>query len=233
MLPTYPARLLDYAVDGVIQAASRHHAVDAERLAVFSRKAAAREREQARSEAIELRTAAMFEGYRDGMLQAFQAMSGLFEGLRGHQHEFQRALSDAIHADLREQALAPDAALLQLAAVLDAQREAQPGEEPVRLFVPRDQPQLAQALDAALEDVQVQLADRRHLVVEIGRMAFELDIGSALAEDIEARLATQMPDLRRAMCALSDRYALHMQQTLVEAAGTAGLLRLEQPDDAA
>lgn len=230
MLPTYPEKLLDYAVDGVIQAASRHQAEAAERLGAFARKQAAREREHARMEAAELRTAAAFEGYREGLLQAFQAVSGLFEAMRGEHVALQDALSRSIHEALRERTLAPDAALAHLAQVLADQRDVQAREGKLVVHVPRDQPQLVEALEQALTDVEVRLADRRHLTVEVGQLAYELDTGSALAEDIETHLAEHMPQLRRAMCDLADRYALQLQRTLEQAAEAAGLRSLEKPD---
>lgn len=218
MLPTYPDLLLDYAVDGVIQAASLAHADDARRLHAFARKAAADVRAEAAREADTLRAAAATEGYHDGLLKALQAALPLIDALGHEQVALSEAVSRDTHAALRAAAASPQVAIELVCAAFADHRATAAGQTAVLHVPAQDLPlQAALAGEPRLAGLQIRPAARSRPLLEIGCLAWELDASGALADDVVAALDARLPGVAEALGRLADDYAARVVATLRDA----------------
>lgn len=230
MLHSYPETLLDYAVDGVIQAASRHRADRAERLLDFAHRQAIQGRDQAALEATAVRATAACEGYRDGLLQAMTSVLPIVQSLRQEQIALQSRLREDMITALAAMEGSASVAVAQLEQLLAGPVAALPPLQGIVLHVPEQHPGLLQSLrDApALQGLTLQPANRAHLLLEVGSVAFELDSASVLAEALDSALNRQMPQLQQAMSLLADRYEEALQQRMQQEAQHAGLRRIKE-----
>jgi len=230
MLQIFPERLLDFAVDDVIQAASLQQANEAERIVAFARRRAVLDHEQAQSEAQALRASAHFDGYRDGLVQALATLKPLLDALRGEQVALAEAVSVQVHDALRSMAGAPDIVVEQVCAAFRARSDpADVSARPV-LHVPDQQTALLEALrlDPRLAELEIRASTRQQLLLEVGPMAWQLDIGGTLDEDIEQALRREMPAVSAALDAIAEGYSQRLQETLAHAAQARGFASLKE-----
>jgi len=230
MLPTYPETLLDRAVDGVIQAASLQQASELARVQAFARRQITREREQARLEVAELRAAAAFEGYRDGVLHALGAAQGVIEDLQHAHAALANAVRDQTHASLQAMNASPDAVMEPIcSAFLHRMSQVAAGPRPV-LHVPQDHDALLVALRAEprLHALDIRPADRRLPLLELGALAWELDLQGSLLEDVELALSRAIPGVQDRLNASAAQYSARLLDTLDTAAQIQGLARIKE-----
>ncbi len=230
MLQIFPERLLDFAVDDVIQAASLQQANDAERIVAFARRRAVLDHEQAQSEVQALRENAHFDGYRDGLVQGLATLKPSLDALRGEQVALCEAVSAQVHDALRSMAGAPDIVVEQVCAAFRARSDpADISARPV-LHVPDQQAALLEVLrlDPRLAELEIRASTRQMLLLEVGPMAWELDIGGALGEDIEQALRREMPEVSAALDAIAGSYSQRLQETLAHAAQARGFASLKE-----
>lgn len=216
MLKTYPETLLERAVDNVIQAASVQQGTDLARVQAFSRRQVAREREQARLEASELRATAAFEGYRDGVLHALGALQGVIEGVQQEQLALASAVRDHVHTILQAMNTAPDVVIESICSAF-AHRSAQADPAtPAVLYVPRQHDALLQSLraDPRLHALDVRPADRQLPLLELGALAWELDLQGSLLEDVELALGHALPGVQNRLNKLASRYSGELLEAL-------------------
>lgn len=229
MLQTFPDRLLDFAVDGVIPASSLHRVADEQAQLAFARRHAAREREQARTEAAALRREATEAGFRAGLIQALACFVPQVESLRDQQAVLAAAVAAELDAALRRMTCAPDIVAEQVRAALAA--HLQPATSPARpvLHVPQDQPVLLEALRGApaLAGLDVRAAARGAPLLEIGALAWEFDLQAALAEDRDRAVAATLPGIDDALDALAGQYAAQLMTHLDRAAQARGFALLK------
>lgn len=234
MLQTYPESLLERAVDDVIHASSVQQGVNLARVQAFARRAITREREQARLEVRELHAAAAFEGYRDGMLHALGALQEVIEGLQREQVALATAVRDQVQATLEAMNTAPDVVVEPICKAF-AHRMAQSdaGTQAV-LHIPRDQTALLQALhdEPLLRALDVRPANRRLPLLELGALAWELDLHGSLLDDVELALGEALPGVQDRLNTLASRYSANLQESLDAAAQVRGfsLLRIKQKE---
>lgn len=230
MLQIFPERLLDYAVDDVIQAASLHQSTDAERIAAFARRRIANDLEQARVHADELRATAAVAGYRDGLSRALAALQPMLHALRDEQLVLSRAVATHVQQALRDMAGAPDIVVEQVCAAFQARTSSAAPAGPSILHVPQDQAGLLDALraDPRLAGLQIRASARRLPLLEVGPMAWELDMEGAMGEDIAQALDQEMPGVGLALAALATRYSQQLLGELERAAQAKGLACLKE-----
>jgi len=230
MLPTYPDTLLDRAVDGVIQASSLQQASELARVQAFARRQIAREREQARLEVAELRAAAAFEGYRDGVLHALGAVQGVIEGMQHAHVALANAVREQVHASLQAMNAAPDTVMEPICrAFLHRMTEVADGPRPV-LHVPQDHEALLNALhaDPRLHALDIRPADRQLPLLELGALAWELDLQGSLLEDVELALSRALPGVQDRLNASAAHYSARLLDTLDIAAQKQGLAHIKE-----
>ncbi|MBD8697311.1 hypothetical protein [Stenotrophomonas sp. CFBP 13718] len=230
MLPTYPETLLDRAVDGVIQASSLQQASELARVQAFARRQITREREQARLEVAELRAAAAFEGYRDGVLHALGAVQGVIEGMQQAHVTLANAVRDHVHTSLQAMNAAPDAVMEPIcSAFLHRMTQVGAGLRPV-LHVPQHHDALMAALraDPRLHALDIRPADRQLPLLELGALAWELDLQGSLLEDVELALSRALPGVQDRLNASAAHYSARLLDTLDIAAQTQGLARIKE-----
>jgi len=229
MLQIYPERLLDFAVDDVIQAASVQRANDAERIVAFARKRAAIDHEQARAEAQALRASANFEGYRAGLAQALASLQPFLDALHGEQVALSDAVSAQVHDALQSMAAAPDIVVEQVCAAFRARCDAADTSSRPVLHVPDEQAGLLDALrlDPRLAGLELRHSARQMPLLEVGPMAWQLDMAGVLDADIEQALSREMPALATALDAIAESYSQRLQQDIANAAQTRGFASLK------
>lgn len=222
MLKTYPESLLERAVDHVIQAASVQQGIDLARVQAFSRRRVAREQEQARLEARELRAAAAFEGYRDGVLLALGALQHVIEGVQRAQLTLAAAVRDHVHATLQAMNAAPDVVIEPICSALVHRLAQADAATQAVLHVPRQHEALLQALrdDPRLRTLDVRPADRQLPLLELGALAWELDLQGSLLEDVELALGQALPGVQDRLNILASGYSAEVLEAL-DAAGQA------------
>jgi len=227
MLHSYPETLLDFAVGGIVQASCLSRACDAERVVSFARKQGQAEREWARQESNALRAAAAADGYCDGMRQALASLLPLFTAIVGEQAGLRQTLAARMEQALSAMGNLPSVAVPQVQA---ACAERLQGGESVVLHVPRTGHALLQALQAQadLQGLDIRQADRQHLLLEVGDLAFELDVSSALGDGLQATLTEEMNRLQRTISRLADTYREQFQRDFDRAAQVAGLQRTKE-----
>ncbi|MEN5426511.1 hypothetical protein ABE522_09150 [Stenotrophomonas pennii] len=216
MLKTYPDSLLERAVDNVIQAASVQQGIDLARVEAFSRRQVTREREQARLEGRELRAAAAFEGYRDGVLHALGALQHVIEGVRREQLTLAAAVRDHVHATLHAMNAAPDVVIEPIcSAFIHRSAQADDATQAV-LHVPQQHEILLQALraDPRLHALDVRPADRQLPLLELGALAWELDLQGSLLEDVELALGQALPGVQDRLNLLASNYSADVLEAL-------------------
>jgi len=216
MLPIYPENLHLYAVEGIVHGSSVARAVDSHRLARFARDAAREERALARQDAEALRADALADGYRDGLVKAMKTLLPLLQSLQ----QEQRALIEAMHAQMRqtieEMVASPSVVVPQLlSACAQWAPDADGGVQPV-LHVPEQQQALLQALRAepALDHLAIQPAARGQVVLEVGPMAYALDLQQPLIEAANDALQRQLPRLQSVLPDLAADYCRRLQDDL-------------------
>lgn len=209
MLKTYPESLLERAVDNVIQAASVQQGIDLARVQAFSRRRVTREQEQARLEARELRAAAAFEGYRDGVLHALGALQHVIEGVQREQLTLAAAVRDHVHVTLQAMNAAPDVVIEPICTAFAHRLAQADAAGPAVLHVPRQHETLLQALrgDPRLHALDVRPADRQLPLLELGALAWELDLQGSLLEDVEIALGQALPGVQDRLNTLASRYS--------------------------
>lgn len=230
MLQTYPESLLERAVDDVIQAASVQQGIDLARVQAFARRQIAQEREQARLEVRELRAAAAFEGYRDGVLHALGALQGVIEGVQQEQVTLAAAVRDHVHATLQAMNTAPDVVVEPICrAFAHRMAQADAGTH-AALHVPRQHEALLQALRAEprLHALDVRAADRQLPLLELGALAWELDLQGSLLEDVELALAQALPGVQGRLNALASHYSARLLEALDVAAQVRGFAHIKE-----
>lgn len=227
MLHSYPETLLDFAVGGVVHASCLSRACDAERVLTFARKQSQAERDGARQESNALRAAATADGYCDGMRQALALLLPLFAALTGDQAVLRQTLATRMQQALSAIGNLPSVAVPQVQA---ACAEGLQGRESVVLHVPRTEQALYQALQAQadLQGLDIRQADRQHLLLEVGDLAFVLDASSALGDGLQATLTEEMNRLQRAINRLGDTYRERLQRDFDRAAQVAGLQQTKE-----
>lgn len=216
MLQTYPESLLERAVDDVIHASSVRQGVDLARVQAFARRQIAREREQARLEVRELRAAAAFEGYRDGVLHALGALQGAITAMQAEHVALAAAVRDHVQDTLQAMNSAPDVVIDSICkAFTHRMAQSDAGMHAV-LHVPRQQPALLQALqaDPRLQVLDVRPADRQLPLLELGALAWELDLHGSLLEDVEVALGQALPGLQDRLNTLASRYSVGLLEAL-------------------
>ena len=227
MLQTYPESLLARAVDDVIQASSVQQGTDLARVQAFARRQIAKEREQALLDARELRAAAAFEGYRDGVLYALGALQNVIDGVQQQQLVLAAAVRDEVQAALLSMNAAPDVVVEPICTAF-AHRMAQAGADTQAvLHVPRGQKALLQALrdQPRLQALDVRPADRERPLLELGPLAWELDLQGSLLEDVELALARALPGVQDRLNALASQYSSSVLDALDSAAQARGFAR--------
>lgn len=227
MLHSYPETLLDFAVGGVVHASCLSRACDAERVLTFARKQSQAERDGARQESNALRAAATADGYCDGMRQALASLLPLFAALTGDQAVLRQTLATRMQQALSAIGNLPSVAVPQVQA---ACAEGLQGRESVVLHVPRTEQALYQTLQAQadLQGLDIRQADRQHLLLEVGDLAFVLDASSALGDSLQATLTEEMNRLQRAINRLGDTYRERLQRDFDRAAQVAGLQQTKE-----
>lgn len=216
MLQTYPESLLERAVGDVIHASSVRQGVSLARVQAFARREISREREQARLEVRELRAAAAFEGYRDGVLHALGALQGAIEGMQREHLALAAAVRQHVHDTLKAMNGAPDVVVESICrAFAHRSAKADPGTRAV-LHVPKQQEALLRALqaDARLQGLDVRPADRQLPLLEVGALAWELDLQGSLLEDVELALGQALPGVQDRLNTLASRYSTTLLETL-------------------
>ena len=216
MLKTYPESLLERAVDHVIQAASVQQGIDLARVQAFSRRRVTREQEQARLEARELRAAAAFEGYRDGVLHALGALQHVIEGVQRAQSTLASAVRDHVHATLQAMNTAPDVVIEPICSAFAHRLAQADAADPAVLHVPRQHEALLQALreDPRLHALEVRPADRQLPLLELGALAWELDLQGSLLEDVEVALGQALPGVQDRLNTLASGYSAEVLEAL-------------------
>lgn len=216
MLKTYPESLLERAVDHVIQAASVQQGIDLARVQAFSRRRVTREQEQARLEARELRAAAAFEGYRDGVLHALGALQHVIEGVQRAQSTLASAVRDHVHATLQAMNTAPDVVIEPICSAFAHRLAQADAADPAVLHVPRQHEALLQALreDPRLHALEVRPADRQLPLLELGALAWELDLQGSLLEDVEVALGQALPGVQDRLNTLASGYCAEVLEAL-------------------
>lgn len=217
MLRIYPESALDYAVEGVVQAASLGHATEVTRLRAVARAQARDERERARDEASALSGRALAEGYRDGLVQAITSLLPLLEALQ----QEQRVLGDAMRSQMRErlQAMAADPAVAVPQWTAACEHWAAQADVALVLHLPDTQPALLAALRAvpALAQVDIRPAARQQPLLEVGPMAYSLDVQQLLLESVDDALQRHLPRLQPLLTNGAADYCRALQ---MELAGT-------------
>jgi len=230
MLQTYPESLLERAVGDVIHASSVQHGVNLARVQAFARREIAREREQAQLEARELRAAAAFEGYRDGVLHALGALQGVIAGLQREQGALAAAVRERVHATLDAMNAAPDVVAEPICrAFAHRSAKADAGTRAV-LHVPRQHEALLQALraDPRLRGLDVRPAERQLPLLELGALAWELDLKGSLLEDVEIALGQALPGVQDRLNTLASRYSAELLDALDVASQTRRFAQLKE-----
>lgn len=229
MLPTFPDRLLDFAVDGVIPASSLHRVADEQATLAFARRHAARERDQARAEAAGLRREAAEAGFHAGLVQALACFVPVMESLRDQQAVLAAAVAAELDAVLQRMNGAPDIVAEQVRAALATHLQPATSSARPTLHVPQDRPGLLEALRGApgLAGLDVRAAARGAPLLEIGALAWELDLQAALADDGDRAMAATMPGIEDALNALAGQYATQLTAHLDRAAQARGFALLK------
>jgi len=231
MLQIYPDRLLDFAVDGVIPAAGLHRVAGEQAQLAFARRHAAREREAARAEADDLRRESAEAGFRAGLIHALACLVPVLESLRDQQAVLAAAVASELDTVLQRMNGAPDIVTEQVRAALAAHLQPSAAAPRPVLHVPQDSPGLLDALRAApaLAGLDLRPAARRAPLLEIGALAWELDLQAALAEDADRAVATAMPGVDDALDALAGQYATQLMAHLERAAQARRFALLKDP----
>ncbi len=231
MLQTYPARLLDFAIDGVIRSVSLHQVADEQAQLAYARHHAARERDEARAEAGALRATAAQEGFHVGLVQALACLVPLLETLRDQQAALAAAVAGELDRVLQSMSVAPDIVAEQVRVALQARLAAQPEVRAI-LHLPRTETALLAALRDApgLAGLELRAAERRTPLLEMGALAWELDLAAALEEDCSRALAQAMPGLEDALSALASRYGTQLVTRLQRAAEARGFAMLKEEE---
>lgn len=230
MLQIYPDRLLDFAVEGVIPAASLHRVAGEQAQLAFARRHAARERDEARADAEALRSDAAEAGFRAGLIHALACFVPVLESLRDQQAVLAAAVAAELDTVLQRMNGAPDIVAEQVRAALRAHLLPSSAVAQPVLHVPHDPPGLLDALRAApaLAGLEVRPAERRAPLLEIGALAWELDLQAALAEDRDRAVAEAMPGLEDALNALAGQYSTQLTAHLGRAAQARGFAHLKE-----
>lgn len=216
MLRTYPDTLCQYAVAGIVHGSSLACAEDAHRLLRFARDAAQREREQALQDAVTLRSQALSQGYRDGLVRAMKCLLPLLESLQQEQH----ALAAAMHAQaqhaVQRMLASPPVLVPQLLAACEQWAPVEGGGPQPVLHVPEHEHALLQALRAepALDHLAIRPARREHVLLEVGGMAYALDLQQPLMEAAEDALQRQLPRLQPVLSELAAAFCRRLQDDL-------------------
>ena len=216
MLQIYPDRLLDFAVDGIIKAASVDGVAAAQDTLAYARRRATETCAQAEAEAEALRATAAREGYRDGLCHAVGAFLPVIQALHDQRALLAEAVAARMDAALQAMSASPDVVVPQLRAALRAHLDRlDEGARPV-LYLPSDHDDVVQAAraDPALAALEIRTAARRAPLLELGPLAWELDLPAALEEDIQGALTDAMPEVTAALDTLADHYARRLLANL-------------------
>lgn len=222
MLKTYPDIVLDYAVAGVVQAASLGHANRLRRLQAIARDRARQQLDDASAEAAALQHNAICEGYRQGMQQAMASLLPVLEALQHEQQHLLHAIGSQVQQRLRTMTNDPVVLVPQWLAACDHVLSAPSGgarDTPAVLHVPEHDGELLRALQAALADagVQVRPAARQAPLLEVGALAYTLDMSTALRDAVDEALHDQFPRLQPLLADLANDYAQRLQADLYNA----------------
>ncbi|MEI2260093.1 hypothetical protein OHC51_03795 [Stenotrophomonas indicatrix] len=198
MLRTFPESLLNYAVDDTLQGNCVERALGAERVLKSARDRAKRECEDARVQMNQLRERAVRDGYREGLMRAMANLVPLLQVLQQAPDQICAAVHEQIRQRIQALAACPEVVVSQLLAACDYCLGSNPDRLPVRLYVPRAQEELVSVIRAedALKELQIQLSDREQLLVEIGPMAYALDLVGVLDGAASGALQQQLPRLQ-------------------------------------
>jgi len=231
MLRTYPEDLLDYAVDGVVQAVSAGQAADHQRLQAAARARAQQDRKHAQAQAQALRADALAAGYQQGMLQAITQLLPLIEALQCEQQRLIDVVRQQLHARLQAMTVDPDVLVPQWSAACE--RWVAGIANAAVLHVPEDQPALLQALTTALADthVTVQPAPRQTPALHVGELVYSLDMQTPLKDTVDQTLQRQLPHLQPRLAALATAYCDALQASLAHTHHRRRLAALDTPHD--
>jgi hypothetical protein len=220
MLQTMPDSLLQYAVDGIIQASSIRHAADLRRMRKFARGQARRERELAQHQADTLHEQALQDGYQQGMTIALQSLLPVIEALQQEQQTLRQAMWDDIQAALQTITEMPAVAIAQLAAACAQWAQDTATGSAAVLYLPQSQPALLQAVreNPILAALEVRTAQRKHPLLEVGPLTYELDPHRPLAAAATQTLDIQLPRLQATLADLAATYAARLQNALSQKA---------------
>ncbi len=116
----------------------------------------------------------------------------------------------------------------QVCAAFRARMAAAPGADRAVLHVPADDDRLLEALRAEprLAGLELRASDRRLPLLEVGPMAWQLDIAGTLAEDVERALECEIPGVTSALDTLAARYSEQLLRQLGNAAQAHGFAQL-------
>jgi len=214
--------VLDYAVGGVVQAASLGHANRLRRLQAIARDRARRQLEDASAEAAALQHTALCEGYRQGLQQAMTSLLPLLDALQHQQQHLLQAIGAQVQQRLQAMANDPVVLVPQWLAACEHVLSGLGGsarETPAVLHVPEHDAALLQALQPVLADagVQVRPAARQAPLLEVGALAYTLDMPTALQGAVDEALQDQFPRLQPLLADLANDYAQRLQTDLYNA----------------
>jgi hypothetical protein len=98
------------------------------------------------------------------------------------------------------------------------------------LHVPQHHDALMAALraDPRLHALDIRPADRQLPLLELGALAWELDLQGSLLEDVELALSRALPGVQDRLNASAAHYSARLLDTLDIAAQTQGLARIKE-----